>query len=360
MNTGAGVSVVIPVHNGAEHLDAVLASVDAQRDGRPLEIIAVDDGSRDESGAILARWQHTASITVIPGPGRGAAAALNEGIRNATFAVICQVDQDVVLAPGWMGHLVEALDDPGIAAAQGYYVTPRDGSIWARVMGLDLEDRYRALGERDVDHVCTGNTAYRAEALREVGLFDEALGYGYDNDMSYRLKAAGHRLVIRPRARSVHRWRDGLRGFLRQQYGFGYGRLDLVAKHRGSRVRGDDVSGLVMMLHAPLMAAAVALLALTPLFGLAGLAAEAALLAVVIVATLALERAIAGVRAALAFRDPAGLLFVPLHLARDLAWTAAIVVWTVRRLRGVGSRPADSMRPRSAAPPAAGWRGWGT
>jgi len=55
--------------------------------------------------------------------------------------------------------------------------------------------------------------------------------------------------VICPEATSTHEWRDNFVGYLRQQYGFGYGRLDLVAKHR-RRLTGDDVSRVEMMLHA--------------------------------------------------------------------------------------------------------------
>ena len=64
--------------------------------------------------------------------------------------------------------------------------------------------------------------------------------------------AAGHRLVFCPAATSTHRWRDDLAGYLRQQYGVGYGRLDLLARHP-RRFGGDDVSGALMMAHGPLM-----------------------------------------------------------------------------------------------------------
>jgi glycosyltransferase involved in cell wall biosynthesis len=346
-----GVSFVIPVHNGAEWLDAVLKSVLAQADGRPMEVLVVEDGSTDRSPAVLAAYAAAGAIRVVDGPRRGAAAALNEGIRQAKYPIICQVDQDVILQPGWMARLTDALRVPSIGAAQGYYVTPPYGGLWARVMGLDLENRYRRIVNSDVDHVCTGNTAYRADALRKVGLFDETLGYGYDNDMSYRLAAAGYRLVMREEARSVHRWREGWRSFLIQQYGFGYGRLDLVAKHRGRRVRGDEVSGLLMMLHAPLMGLAVAAALLAALLATAGYDVRALLLlAAGILGGLAGERLVAGVRAAVAFRDAAALLFVPMHLARDLAWVAAMTLWSLRRLRGVPPNPADSMHPRPAIP----------
>src|SRR5204862_342543 len=106
-------------------------------------------------------------------------------------------------------------------------------------------------------HACTGNSAYRAEALRTVGLFDETFGYGYDNDVSYRLREAGYRLTFCRAAESVHRWREGLLGYLAQQYGFGYGRIDLVAKHP-KRVTGDSVSPAGMMMHPLVMGIAIA------------------------------------------------------------------------------------------------------
>ena len=353
MTATTGVSFVVPVHNGARYLERVLDAILAQADGRPMEVLAIEDGSRDGSAAILARYAASGHLTILDGRRRGAAAALNQGLTHASHPVICQVDQDVILRPGWMRHLTAALADDRIGAAQGYYETPDDTSIWSRVMGRDLEDRYQRLPGDAVDHVCTGNTAYRAEALRSIGGFDESLGYGYDNDVSYRLSDAGYRLVIRPEARSVHYWRDGWWSYMVQQYGFGYGRLDLVAKHR-HRLTGDDVSRLPMMLHGPLMGAVLVLLAAAVLLAAFGasprwpLVAAAATLAALIV-----DRLIAGVRATRRFRDPVGLWFVPMHLLRDLAWVAAITMWCGRRLRGGSSRPADSMRPRAVTRTAA-------
>ena len=130
-----------------------------------------------------------------------------------------------------------------MGAVQGYYVSDPDSTLCARAMGLDLEQRYAAIAGRETTHVCTGNSAYRAEALRKVGLLDETFGYGYDNDLSYRLRAAGYRLIFCREARSVHRWREGLIGYLGQQYGFGYGRIDLVARHPGARRRRFRVAG---------------------------------------------------------------------------------------------------------------------
>jgi len=342
-----GVTFVVPVHNGERWLDEVLKAILAQRDGRPFEVIAVDDNSTDGSPRILAARAAAGDMRVLRAAKRGAAAAMNQGIREAAQPIICLVDQDVVLKPGWLAAILEALKaGPGTAtvgAVQGYFVTDPGAPLVARVAGMDLEQRYAAIGEGTTNHVCTGNSAYRAEALHKAGLFDESFGYGYDNDMSYRLMHAGYALRFCPGAKSVHRWRETLRGYLVQQYGQGYGRLDIVWKHPGW-VAGDAVSPSLMMAHAPLMLMALGA-------GIAALALAAAgapwhpaaWAGGAILAGLALERLVAGVRAAIRHRDAAGLLFPPLHLLRDAAWALAIVVWTARRLKGAGRHPSHSM-----------------
>ena len=195
----AAISFVVPLHNGAGTIRQTLDAIGRQIDGRHVEIIVVDDRSQDDSRAIVEALAADLPIRLVDGPGRGAAAAINAGVLSSTAPVICQVDQDVVIGPGWVDSLRAMLASPDVAAAQGYYTAPRDGSAVVRAMGLDLEQRYAAIDGDFSDHVCTGNTAYNAAALHQVGLFDERLGYGYDNDMSYRLRAAGYRLAHLPR-----------------------------------------------------------------------------------------------------------------------------------------------------------------
>jgi glycosyltransferase involved in cell wall biosynthesis len=312
---------------------------------RELDVVLVDDGGGDGATDLLRELARDRRVRAIEGPRRGAAAAINAGIRAARYAIVCQVDQDVIVHRGWMDTLVRALDDPSVGAAQGRYCVDRSAKVCARVMGLDLEQRYAAL-HRTTDHVCTGNTAYLVAALHAAGLFDEDLGYGYDNDVSYRLQEAGYRLVFCRDACSTHMWRDTFAGYVVQQYGFGYGRLDVVAKHR-RRVTGDRVSPCVMMLHPAVLA--VALAAASVSLSLAAIGASwrgAAAVAIVLIATLVGERLVAGVRAAVRFRDAYALLFPILHLVRDATWVAAIMAWSVRRLTCRPPDPSHSMRPR--------------
>jgi glycosyltransferase involved in cell wall biosynthesis len=339
-----GVSVVIPLRNGAGFIPDTLRSVWAQNH-QPLELIVVDDGSTDRGLELALECAGDRPITVVRGSSRGAAAALNTGLRHASHPLVCQIDQDVVLDPHWIAEVIQRFDSPDVGAVQGVYVTDPHARLLSRVMSRDLEERYAAI-QSETDHVCTGNVAYRVDALRRIGFFDERLGYGYDNDVSYRLRAAGYRLIMCGRARSLHRWRDSLTGYFRQQYGFGYGRLDLVAKYP-HRAGGDTVSPTLMMLHPVVLLVALLTLA-------AGVFAhdERAMwiFGLSLIAGLAVERAVAGVRAARRFRDLTPLWFPLVHFVRDLAWVLAIAVWTARRALGMATAPSHSMHVRKTRP----------
>jgi glycosyltransferase involved in cell wall biosynthesis len=342
-----GVTFVVPVLNGGRWLRPAMAGIQSQRDGRPFEIIVVDDGSTDGSLRLLKNLEREGFLKLLRGEGRGAAAAINAAVREAAQPIVCQVDQDVILQPGWLVELLRVFDDPEIAAAQGHYITRQGAGFWARAMGRDLEHRYSRIRGPFVDHVCTGNTAYRTRALHQVSLLDERLGYGYDNDLSYRLHAQGYRLAFCRNAISVHCWREGFRGYLRQQFGVGYGRLDVVARHP-RRFTGDDVSGALMMFHAPATLVALsAIMTAGVVAAVDGNWAPSAAVGLGLMAGLGVERTAAGVDAWRRTGDRTALAFSITHLARDIAWAAAIVAWLARWVLKRDRGPAHSMHRRA-------------
>ena len=133
-----GVSFVVPVHNGAACVREALESILAQADGRPMEIIVVDD---HQPATIRRRccagWPTIWPLRIVPGDGRGAAAAINTGVRAARFPIICQVDQDVVLRPGWMRRLRRASSTIRRSVqCRATTSSDPDATLCARAMGL--------------------------------------------------------------------------------------------------------------------------------------------------------------------------------------------------------------------------------
>ena len=78
------VSVIVPVHNGERFLRACLDSILHQNTTRRLQVLAVEDGSTDGSGAILAEYARQGGVTVLhPEQGGSAARARNTGLARA-------------------------------------------------------------------------------------------------------------------------------------------------------------------------------------------------------------------------------------------------------------------------------------
>ncbi len=93
------VSVLMAVRNEQRHLPAALASLQAQTLG-DWELVAVDDGSRDRTGAILRQAARAdARIRYFPRPARGLVAALNHGLRHCRAPLIARMDGDDLCHP---------------------------------------------------------------------------------------------------------------------------------------------------------------------------------------------------------------------------------------------------------------------
>jgi glycosyltransferase involved in cell wall biosynthesis len=101
------VSVIIPVYNAERFLAATLISV-LQQDYEAFEVIAVDDGSHDQSVAILQRFaQQDGRVRVIQQPHAGVAAARNRAIARATGDLIAPIDADDLWHPQFLAQHVQ-------------------------------------------------------------------------------------------------------------------------------------------------------------------------------------------------------------------------------------------------------------
>ncbi len=105
------ISVIVPVYNVAAYLPECLESI-LNQDHEKLEVILIDDGSKDESGRICDQYAARDSrIRVIHQKNSGAAAAKNAGLRAATGAYLSFVDSDDYLEPNAYGAMVKLLKD---------------------------------------------------------------------------------------------------------------------------------------------------------------------------------------------------------------------------------------------------------
>mgnify|MGYP003700509533 FL=1 len=120
------ISYVVTCYNKAPFLADTLASIAAERAGSGGEIVIVDDGSTDESPAILARFAAAQGDTqVITQENRGVAAATNVGFSHAAHDAIRFCDADDILCAGSSRALLQALAGTGAGVAFGRHETYR-------------------------------------------------------------------------------------------------------------------------------------------------------------------------------------------------------------------------------------------
>ena len=114
-----GISVIMPVYNGAEFLPLSLPPlVWMQHRGEILEVIVVDDGSTDDSKRIAEEI----GARVMPSGGRkGPGGARNQAAEVARGEILWFVDADVVVHDDAATRLYRGFDDPQIVAVFGSY-----------------------------------------------------------------------------------------------------------------------------------------------------------------------------------------------------------------------------------------------
>jgi GT2 family glycosyltransferase len=231
------VSVVVCTYNGGRTLDQCLRSLLAL-DYPDYEVIVVDDGSTDETRAILAGFP---GIRAIHQANRGLSFARNVGLHNATGNIVAYTDSDCFADRDWLTLLVHQLERTGAAAVGGPNLTPEDGRLAACVAAAPGQPVHVLESDQVAEHIPGCNMAFRKESLAAVGGFDyQYRKAGDDVDMCWRLQQAGMWITFAPAAFVWHHRRQTPRTYLKQQAGYGEAEALLRFKHPDKfNSRGD-------------------------------------------------------------------------------------------------------------------------
>jgi hypothetical protein len=198
----------------------------------------VDDGSTDDTRAILARFP---GVRAIHQPNRGLSVARNVGLRAATGAIVAYTDSDCFADPHWLTHLVYSFKHSSAAAVGGPNLTPEDGWLAACVAAAPGQPTHVLEEDQVAEHIPGCNMAFRREALEAINGFDpQYRKAGDDVDVCWRLQQAGHWITFAPGAFVWHHRRQTPRAYLRQQAGYGEAEGLLQFKHPDRfNARGD-------------------------------------------------------------------------------------------------------------------------
>jgi glycosyltransferase involved in cell wall biosynthesis len=193
---GGLVSVLMPAHNAARFISEALESISHQT-YRNLEIIVVDDGSSDDTPAILERHaERDPRLVIMTRAKSGISAALNAGLARARGDLVARMDADDVMMPerlerqvaflaehpelGFCASSIDMIDHRGRPA--GKYVAPING----------LDDLQRFLRERRYFSFTHPTVTYRRKLVLELGGYNGNYEPCEDIHLFLRLLGAGH------------------------------------------------------------------------------------------------------------------------------------------------------------------------
>jgi GT2 family glycosyltransferase/sugar lactone lactonase YvrE len=231
------VSVVVCAYNAADTIDDCLTSLGALTYPQ-FEIIVVNDGSRDDTGA---RARGYAGVRVVDIPNGGLSAARNVGLAEATGDIVAYTDADVRVDRDWLTYLVQPLLSPAFVGSGGPNVVPPDDPFVAQCVARSPGGPTQVLlDDRVAEHVPGCNMAFRRDALVAVGGFNPVyLRAGDDVDVCWRLQARGLQIGFAPSALVWHHHRGSVKAYWRQQVGYGEGETWLDAHHPEKFISGQ-------------------------------------------------------------------------------------------------------------------------
>lgn len=181
------VTVIVANYNYARFLPDALESVLAQS-YENCEILVIDDGSTDESRAILEGYR--GRVRSIFQENRGVSAARNRGIAESTTPVVAFLDADDMWHPHKLARQIERLDDASIGMVYaGLSYVDVDGDALGKTLVGSRGPRLEELALLRSPGVTGGGSSViiRRSVLAKVGPFDESLSTSADWDMWRRI-----------------------------------------------------------------------------------------------------------------------------------------------------------------------------
>lgn len=241
-------SIVLPTRGVGETIPQCLEAILAQ-DYPNFELLIAVDGQNGTTSPGLAEVASADDrVKLIASNGRpGASARRNQGIADARGAIIFFTDDDVTVSADWLTRGLPYFDDPAVVGVEGKLIYVAD-------------NRKPHYSDRVVENVTgglymTANAAYRKDALKTAGLFDEDIIWYEDRELGLRMARLGRIVFARDCIAHHQHSRHTARTFMAEAHKVRI--RTIVMKKTGDRAqmwgRVYSPDKLVAMLFPPLL-----------------------------------------------------------------------------------------------------------
>jgi succinoglycan biosynthesis protein ExoA len=239
MENGRKVSVLVPCRNEVHSIERCINNVCSfDRPPGGFEVIVIDGMSTDGTREILFRLKSQYSdLVVIDNPAKIVPRAMNLGIQHARGEYIVRADARCIHPKSYLCDLVELSERTGADNVGGVLV-PELGNTYTQeavalayksriAMGGALRDRGDFIGETDTVY----GGCFKRKRLLEVGMYDEAMVRNQDDELSFRLRERGGKIIQDGRIKVQYYPRSSFWHLFKQFMQYGYWKVSVIKKH---------------------------------------------------------------------------------------------------------------------------------
>jgi glycosyltransferase involved in cell wall biosynthesis len=209
------ISIIVGVLNGSRTITQCIDSLlSLSKDSPSHEIIVVDNGSTDETQAILKRYPQ---LIVEKEQIRGVSAARNKGLTVAQGEYAAFTDADCYCTPNWLIEGIKFFHDPAVGIVGGKIEGGATNNLLQEWMNQHrVLDQEWVLKNQFMPYVQTANAFFKISDILDVGGFDVNLLSGQDADLCWNIQSkTGKKVVFASQAVVYHNHRDSVEEFFR-------------------------------------------------------------------------------------------------------------------------------------------------
>lgn len=221
------ITIAVSVKNRQDFIGKCIQSI-LDTDWPDKRIIIVDNMSTDNTSQVLKSFGNKIEVYKIEG---GLSKVFNWIVNNTHTKYLAITDSDCIVDKNWIKELLVPFSvEKNLVASAGYCGTAPDSSFLQRIIGMELENRFKSFSKY-ISRAPTMNLCLVTEIAKEVG-FDESYVYqAFEADFGYRLSKKG-KIFYNSKAIIWHHHRGTLKNFFLQQKNQAKWSLKLLFTHK--------------------------------------------------------------------------------------------------------------------------------
>ncbi len=241
------VSITVCVRDGIQWVDGCMEALVNQTHS-PIEVILVDDGSKDGSRDAVLAWGEHELVTVIAQDALGLSAGRMAAVEAAKGEWVAITDIDVRPEPDWVERMLEAStprESEEVVAVTGRTIFASADDVVSQIRSKEIAKKYRSRPRRT--NLANGPCSmFKRDKLLEIGGFDPSWYHAEDMEVSVKLVKEGGTIVYTPDAVVNHVPETGFGRFLRKRRRDARAHVRIHRRYKG--VKHDFIGSSWMIL----------------------------------------------------------------------------------------------------------------